>query len=219
LCPATDIDQAIPRAERMRLAIAGLELSELEQWPLTASFGVTQALAGDSAGTMMRRADKALYAAKNGGRNQTCFLLENDPQAVVEEEESDTLPPPGLHEFTASFHACTAAEMIVYKLGGFVTEGDAKLLEISPERVRLRLGRLGLLSGWGKTDERRPVDIELDFSAQAPPREVNGKLVKSNQVLVQIKIRPLGRPRSPEDFDLRARGVVKQLSTYFLAEV
>ncbi|MGQ0635157.1 MAG: diguanylate cyclase [Planctomycetaceae bacterium] len=218
LCPATDIDQAIPRAERMRLAIAGLELSELEQWPLTASFGVTQALPGDTTGAMMRRADKALYAAKNGGRNQTCFLLENDPQAVVE-EEPELLPPPGLHEFTASFHACTAAEMIVYKLGGFVTEGDAKLLEISPERVRLRLGRLGLLSGWGKTDERRPVEIELDFSAQAPPREVNGKLVKSNQVLVQIKIRPQGRPRSPEEFEVRARGVLKQLSTYFLAEV
>lgn len=218
LCPATDLDQAISRAERFRLAVAGIELSELDRWPLTASFGVTQALPADTAAAMMRRADKALYAAKNGGRNQTCFLAEEVGQQCPQDEQ-EPLPPKGEHEFTASFHACTAAEMIVYKLGGFVTEEDAKLLEITAERVRLRLGRLGLFSGWGRSDDRRPVEVELDFAAEAPPREVNGRLIKSNQVLVQVRIRPVGRPRSEEEFDARARGVLKQLSTYFLAEL
>ena len=35
----------------------------------TASFGVTQAQPGDSVETMLRRADRALYLAKNAGRN------------------------------------------------------------------------------------------------------------------------------------------------------
>ena len=37
----------------------------------------------------------------------------------------------------------------------------------------------------------------------------NGRLVKSNQVLVRVQIRPVGTPRSPEEFDERCRHVVK----------
>ena len=49
-------------------------LGELEHWSLgggcaTASFGVTQAQPGDTVETMLRRADRALYLAKNAGRN------------------------------------------------------------------------------------------------------------------------------------------------------
>lgn len=219
LCPDTHLDQAIKRAERMRLAIAGLELAEMEGWTLSASFGVTQTVAGDTVRSAMKRADKALYAAKNGGRNQTCFLLADDDCAIEPGEPDEVPPADGRLKFDASFHACTAAEMIVYKLGGFVTEIDAKLLEIKPDRVRLRLGRPGMFSGWGKSEERKPVDIELDFSSEVPPREVNGRLVKSNQVLVRVSMRPVGQPRTPEEFDCRCRLVLKQLSTYFLAEI
>src|SRR5262249_54192314 len=134
-------------------------------------------------------------------------------------EIEETALPDGRLKFEASFHACTAAEMIVYKLGGFVTEIDAKLLEIKPQRVRLRLGRPGMFSGWGKTDERRPVEVELDFSSEVPRREANGRLAKSNQVLDRVSVRPVGQPRSQEDFDPRCRLVLKQLSTYFLAEL
>jgi diguanylate cyclase len=38
--------------------------------PITASFGVTEAMPGDDAQSVLARADKALYAAKNGGRNR-----------------------------------------------------------------------------------------------------------------------------------------------------
>ena len=44
-----------------------------------------------------------------------------------------------------------------------------------------------MFSGWGKSEERKPVDIELDFSSEIPPREVNGRMVKSNQVLVKVE--------------------------------
>ena len=219
LCPSTDLDQAIKRAERIRLAIANFELAELQSWPLTSSFGVTQALPADNPQSVLRRADKALYAAKNGGRNQTCFLQDDDRKVDEPPDEELGLPPNDRLIFESKFHACTASEMIVYKLGGFVTEVDAKLLEITPDRVRLRLGRTGLFSRWGRADERKPVELELDFISDIPPREVNGRLVKSNQVLVRVTIRPVGRPRSSEDFQVRAKEVLKQLSTYFLADV
>jgi diguanylate cyclase (GGDEF)-like protein len=48
--------------------------------PLTVSIGITQATAGESAGLLLARADKALYSAKNAGRNCCRVLL---PQADI----------------------------------------------------------------------------------------------------------------------------------------
>ena len=54
------------------------------QLPITVSIGVASALAGDeSLDALLRRADGALYAAKNGGRNRVVAHdtdAENRPQ-------------------------------------------------------------------------------------------------------------------------------------------
>jgi diguanylate cyclase (GGDEF)-like protein len=71
LLPLTDLAGAALVAERMR---HNLEASSFEwqgkTWPLTASFGVAEALAEDaSADAVLRRADKGMYRAKAQGRN------------------------------------------------------------------------------------------------------------------------------------------------------
>lgn len=216
LCPATLGEQASKRAERIRLVLCRLRLTELEDWPLTASFGVTQAVPGDTVDSVLCRAEKALYSAIHGGHNQTFYLSANEhPEPLLRENGASGAP----FEFEAQFLACTAAEMIVYKLGGFVNEHDADLLEVTRERVRMRLGRTGLLSSWGKSNERRPVDVELDFGSEVPLRDVNGRKVKSNQIRVTVKIVPVGKVKGRDVFLERSRQVLKDLSTYFLAEV
>lgn len=60
--PQTDLFGACIFAERMRVAIA-------QQLSLTISGGVAEALDGDSAESLLARADEALYGAKAGGRN------------------------------------------------------------------------------------------------------------------------------------------------------
>jgi len=57
----------------MRSAISGIAIPALE-WPLTASLGVTMLDADDSGADLLRRADKALYAAKAGGRNRAMLV-------------------------------------------------------------------------------------------------------------------------------------------------
>lgn len=217
LCPLTSGEQAAKRAERIRLTYRRLRMAELADWPLTASFGVTQGLSGDSVDGVVTRADKALYSATHAGPDQTYYLAPSENAEPLLREIETEGKGKGF-EFDAQFLACTAAEMIVYKLGGFVNDMDAKLLEVTTERVRMRLGRRPLFSRWGKTDETRPVEVELDFGSEVTLRDVNGRKVKSNQVQVAVKIVAVGRAKSREIFLERAQQVLKELSTYFLAE-
>ncbi len=71
LLPRTPMIEALLVAERMRAAIAGGAIkTERAMVSLTASFGVTIIRAEDSTVSLFERADAALQAAKQAGRNQ-----------------------------------------------------------------------------------------------------------------------------------------------------
>ncbi|SHH04134.1 diguanylate cyclase (GGDEF) domain-containing protein [Massilia sp. CF038] len=71
LLPRTGEAEAMLVAERMRAAIAAAAIkTERAMVSLTASFGVTTIRAEDSSVSLFQRADAALQAAKQGGRNQ-----------------------------------------------------------------------------------------------------------------------------------------------------
>jgi diguanylate cyclase (GGDEF)-like protein len=67
---ATDLGGAADLVERIRLSIAGMQLTELNGLPVTISVGIAQYRAEEAIESTLSRADKALYAAKAGGRNQ-----------------------------------------------------------------------------------------------------------------------------------------------------
>jgi two-component system cell cycle response regulator len=64
-------------AERLRQAVALMPVIIFEdELEVRISIGVAQLRSGDSLGLLLQRADKALYAAKAGGRNPVvCDLL------------------------------------------------------------------------------------------------------------------------------------------------
>lgn len=72
LLPETDLDGGQILAERLRQALASTPVMiNGEPVAVTASIGVTMASPEDAdAGAVLARADKALYQAKSGGRNQ-----------------------------------------------------------------------------------------------------------------------------------------------------
>jgi diguanylate cyclase (GGDEF)-like protein len=79
ILPETDLEGALLLAERMRTA-AGGEPFQMALGPLqvTCSLGVAQRNSEDrDAGTLLARADGALYSAKRAGRNQVV----SDPSA------------------------------------------------------------------------------------------------------------------------------------------
>ncbi len=70
LLPRTSLPDAHLVAERMRLAIMALQIkTERAMLSVTASFGVTLIEPDDSLVSVVKRADEAMLAAKNAGRN------------------------------------------------------------------------------------------------------------------------------------------------------
>lgn len=66
----TGVDEARRLAETLRANLAIMPCPGIG--PITCSFGITAHCPGDTVATMMRRADAALYAAKQAGRDCVC---------------------------------------------------------------------------------------------------------------------------------------------------
>jgi diguanylate cyclase (GGDEF)-like protein len=80
--PETDLAGAAIFADRLRTRIA-------DKMPLTVSGGVAEALDGDTAESMIARADAALYSAKSAGRN--CVFSHTGHGAEVVTAEAPVL--------------------------------------------------------------------------------------------------------------------------------
>jgi len=78
--PATDLEGAMIVAENIRKAIAAKELMKRSTneklGRITASFGVAVFQPSDTAGSLIERADRCLYAAKHAGRNRVVSEIE-----------------------------------------------------------------------------------------------------------------------------------------------
>jgi two-component system cell cycle response regulator len=89
--PGTTLDRAVTAADRLRTAIASLELADAAGVAVrvTASIGVAQLAPGEDLDALVERADQAMYQAKSVGRNRVCAAAmpvpEPAPEAVPEE--------------------------------------------------------------------------------------------------------------------------------------
>ncbi|HEV2787356.1 MAG TPA: GGDEF domain-containing protein, partial [Solirubrobacteraceae bacterium] len=81
LLPSTDREGAIATAEKVRAAVAGLSVAGVER-EITISIGIAviPEHAGDTEG-VLRAADRALYAAKEGGRNRVEVAVPSEAAA------------------------------------------------------------------------------------------------------------------------------------------
>jgi diguanylate cyclase (GGDEF)-like protein len=89
--PYTSCSDAFVVSSRIEQSVRELSVPRAGL-PLTISIGLTQAAAGEIAGPLLARADKALYNAKNAGRNCCRVLLyETNTELTLEPLNSDLL--------------------------------------------------------------------------------------------------------------------------------
>lgn len=75
ILPETTCDAAMAVSERINEMVKNELFIEDIQRDLSVSIGVTEYLPGEELKEFVRRADKAMYMAKEGGRNRTSLLL------------------------------------------------------------------------------------------------------------------------------------------------
>jgi len=72
ICPETNKEGGLKLIKNLRKIISSRNFFDIGS--ITASFGVTQFHKGDNVDSIMKRADDALYKAKEAGRNSTIFV-------------------------------------------------------------------------------------------------------------------------------------------------
>ena len=81
--PDTSLQNAVQAAERARMAVEkSAFVAQGRELHVTVSVGVAQALAGEKMEKLPRRADQAMYAAKEAGRNR-CYFHDGETNQPV----------------------------------------------------------------------------------------------------------------------------------------
>ena len=107
----------------------------------------------------------------------------------------------------------TAADTVVYKLGGFVNDHHGVILNVTPQKVSLRLGNSGILPFWGSARKRQPVLVELTFG-----EKVSSASRGTPRVHISATVTPAGWVSQSSTFQDRAHQVLRELRGYFSAE-
>jgi diguanylate cyclase (GGDEF)-like protein len=82
LLPGTDLSGGQSLAENLRRDISRLVEVPGRDWRVTASFGVAEFVTGEVADTLIASADRALYQAKEKGRDRVCLAAREEFPAV-----------------------------------------------------------------------------------------------------------------------------------------
>jgi diguanylate cyclase (GGDEF)-like protein len=216
VCPGTDLEHAVKRAERVRNAVQDASLGGALPFQVTASFGVAEAASTDTAESVLQRADQALLDAKRSGRNRTCFREPQDMTPVPGREAGDPGEADHRHgEFvhTANIVVCEAADMVVYKLTGFVEDHDARLLDVRNNLVGMQIGHKRLFGKWGSIGKKQPVELIVSIGD-----EIRVGRSATKRVEMEITVTPIGRPADSDTFHLRAARLLEHLRSYLLAD-
>ncbi len=216
VCPSTDLEQAAKCAERLRLSLRNTNIGNVEDLQVTASFGVAQVEPGDTVEDVLQRADRALYDAKKTGRNKTVALTSSEIRAVDESNEAAAKIGADPFVLETTIHACIAANLIVYKLGGFVHDEQGALTDVTQTRATIRLGRRSPLPFWGWSPTWQPIQLVVEFGAEkaSPTRK---QKIASKQVAIKVRITPIGTVWNSDIFQRRANNVLRILRSYFAA--
>lgn len=218
LCPDADLDAAVRKAERLRVAIEKSSVGGMHKLNVTTSFGVSTAHLGDTAQTLLERADACLYRAKETGRNRTCHENqepEETPETRAAEAAAEDVhiqSVDGKMVFHEEVVLSTSLELTARKIEGFIDSADVKVLHQVQGHLKLVAGELGFFRRWGTDADSQAVEIEIDFETTRDAVDGNGRAKTRRQVSVSMTA--LGKVRRDEDFEVRCNQLMRLLKSY-----
>ncbi|MCA9103864.1 MAG: diguanylate cyclase [Planctomycetales bacterium] len=223
LCASCDGQGAVDIAEEIRQTLERTPQPLLKGKCCTSSFGVTEIQDGDTAETMLRRADRALMQAKEAGRNRV-LQLGNGLTPGAKPAKSETKKGL-LNWFRSSDQTEThdrellttvPLEIAVEKLRGFISDQHGQITKVDGDTVVVKVDAKS--SNVPKRGERSvPMTVEMTLtevdagSGLLPDGVIFGTLIKAS-------IEPIRtRDRRRTDLDLFITQLVSSMKSYFMA--
>ena len=218
LCADCDNATAAVRAEQVRRTLSQKPQSWMAGQPVTASFGVTEVQPGDTAETMLRRADRALLEAKAQGRNRVVQLGSgSDPPTDPEPKRRWARKPAG-PKLLLETDLLTGApiSVTVEKLRGFVADHQAKVNKIEGNHVQLELEDNPSDATRRRNDRPVTFTIDLRFEEVCMEQSSAGQSVSRTRVRVAVYPKS-SRDRRRDDLAVRAQRVLSSFRSYLIA--
>lgn len=221
LCVDCNNAAATRRAEQLRTELSRMLHDALGAKTITASFGVTELQNGDTPETMLRRADRALYQAKEAGRNLVVQLGAGIGDEKPPRSQSSWLAwlcgsrPERI--LTRTLVTAVPLNVVVEKVRGFVADQSAQIESIGEDHLVLRIAGAESLFLRRTGDRDVPFLIELNFEESTSPPDGRGGNVVVRTV-VRVTIRPQrGRDRRRNEALPRAQKLLASLKSYLIA--
>jgi len=222
LCGETNAASAAALAERIRIAISQIPQTGMGGKCVTSSFGVTELQPGDSPEIMLRRADRALYMAKETGRNKVIQLGIGLTEPMDERKKKRWwqfgFGTAGT-EFKRTLVTSVPLPMTIEKLRGFIADYQADVLTTEEQRIKLEVTSSGDLLR-RKTDRPETLILDLNFSEDTHivEDETNGN--RSNKVTrIEVSATPKrSRNRRREAAEEAAKQMLASVRAYLMAD-
>ncbi|MDD4266594.1 MAG: diguanylate cyclase [Pirellulaceae bacterium] len=213
LCADCGNGASARRADQIRGRLAQTPQPSLGGRSVTASFGVTEIQPGDTAETMLRRADRGLLIAKEKGRNTVVQL-----GAGARTAQSDQEPAAGRLVdggtavcLSTSFATPMPPAVVREKLAGFIADHQAQVVDRGEAHLTLVVANSSLpLRRRG--DRCIPLVVALRMGADAEPRQRGGESRPAAETRIEVTV----RPRSNRD---RRRSVVEDAARQLAASL
>ena len=222
VCPDCDIAAATLRAERIRAEIAAVHFTELGSRRITVSLGVTQVQNGDSPETVVRRADRALYQAKEFGRNRVIQLgsADDEPSPEGTPELGSWLSwisgmPSGNAVLERRLLAQVPIDLAVEKLRGFVADHSADIVSVSENHLVLSVDSRHVPLQRRNSDRATTMILEIQLESVTPD-ETGSTAGLQTRMHVSIRSKR-SRDRRAEITIERAQQLLRSLKAYLMA--
>lgn len=220
LCSDCDNSSATRKGDEIRSELAELPLPALNGRSVTASFGVTEIQSGDTPETMLRRADRGLYQAKENGRN--CVVQLGSGWSGDE-------PAPKKWSWFTWFRGERTEELlertlatavplnvVVEKMRGFVSDYHAEIEKIEEGHLLLRIN--GQNSPEMRRSTDRPVAFLIELWFEEGKLNLGGRSGVADRTIARVTVRPVrNRDRRQGDVLERARKMLANLKSYLVA--
>lgn len=218
---------AATRAEAIRAALEKTPLPSLKNESVTASFGVTQFQAGDTAESVLARSDRALLKAKDNGRNRVIQLGSGSDQTVTgDQPKSGWLSWFGGSrvEKSGEFDIVTPVpvDLAIEKLRGFIADHGAEIIVVKENQVSIKVNATYSSGGRRRVDQRMAIQAQLTLSESAQSRGggINPGKKSPSLTNVHVNLRPIrNRDRRGREVSACYSQVISSLRSYLMGEL